>query len=72
MLFSNGEPEAGIIIPFRRGSVQPVDVGAFKGVRLEVRGVGNYRIRIITLSGPWHADISASAEWDELTTFCRV
>lgn len=58
------DPNAGVIIPLSRGSVQPVDVRAFKGVRFEVRGDGgDYEFGVNTVSGRWAAQVKAGADW---------
>jgi len=60
------KPEAGILIPFRRGSVQPVDATKFSGVRLELRGEGRYLVTLNTLAGAWQAEVDALADWKEV------
>lgn len=57
------DAEAGVIIPFRRGSVQPVDARKFRGIRLELRGEGRYTMTLNTLTGRWRATIDAGANW---------
>ena len=55
---------AGVIIPLSRGSVEPVDVRAFKGVRFEIRGDGGaYDFGVNTLNGRWEAPVGSGAEW---------
>jgi imidazolonepropionase-like amidohydrolase len=56
-------PTAGVIIPLTRGSIQPVDARAFKGVRFEVRGDGDYALGVTTTGGRWSAPFSAGAAW---------
>jgi imidazolonepropionase-like amidohydrolase len=56
-------PSAGVIIPLTRGSIQPVDARAFKGVRFEVRGDGDYALGVSASAGRWSAPFSASATW---------
>lgn len=60
------KPEAGVIIPFRRGSVQPVDATRFRGVRLELRGEGPYLVTLNTLAGAWQAKVTATPQWREV------
>jgi imidazolonepropionase-like amidohydrolase len=60
------DPYAGFAVPLTRGSVVPVDVSAYKGVRLEVKGDGAYRVRINGLDGSWEADVAAGAQWATL------
>ncbi|WP_374468737.1 amidohydrolase family protein [Phenylobacterium sp.] len=58
------DPQAGVILPLTRGSVQPVDARAYKGVRFEARGDGGeYRVVVNTLNGRWAAPVSAGAGW---------
>jgi len=56
-------PYAGVIIPLTRGSIQPVDARAFKGVRFEARGDGDYQLGVTATSGRWTAPFAASAGW---------
>lgn len=56
-------PGAGVILPLTRGSIQPVDATAFKGVRFEIRGDGSYGFSVNTPSGQWSADVAAGPEW---------
>jgi len=57
-------PSAGVILPLSRGSVEPVDARAFKGVRFEVRGDGGeYAFSVNTLGGRWRAKVTAGPEW---------
>jgi hypothetical protein len=56
-------PYAGVIIPLTRGSIQPVDARAFKGVRFEVRGDGDYALGVSTAGGRWSAPFSADSAW---------
>lgn len=57
-------PSAGVILPLSRGSVEPVDASAFKGVRFDVRGDGGeYGVSVNTLSGRWRAPVTAGPEW---------
>ena len=60
------DPYAGFAVPLTRGSVVPVDVSAYRGVRLEVKGDGAYRVRINGLDGSWEADVAAGAQWATL------
>jgi imidazolonepropionase-like amidohydrolase len=61
---AKSDPSAGVILPLTRGSVQPVDARAFKGVRLDVRGDGgDYDLRVNTLNGRWASDLKAGPAW---------
>lgn len=57
------DPNAGVIIPLTRGSVQPVDARGYKGVRFEVRGDGAYDLSVNTLNGRWMSEVEGGAEW---------
>jgi hypothetical protein len=58
------EPDAGVLLPLSRGSVQPVDVSAFKGLTFELRGDGGaYIVTINTVSGSWTAKVMADKTW---------
>lgn len=56
-------PAAGVIIPLSRGSVEPVDATAFKGVRCEIRGDGEYTLSVNTLTGAWTASVTGGPDW---------
>ena len=58
-------PEAGVLIPLRRGSVQPVDARKFQGIRLELRGEGQYSLLVNTLAGQWAVTIQGKPAWTE-------
>ena len=57
------DPNAGVIIPLTRGSVQPVDARGYKGVRFEVRGDGAYEFGVTTLNGRWMSAVEGGPEW---------
>lgn len=59
-------PEGGILIPLRRGSVQPVDASAFTGIRLELRGEGPYKLVINTLGGQWVTPVEGRSDWADV------
>jgi len=62
------EPDAGILLPLSRGSVEPVDASAFKGVSFDIRGDGGtYVVTINTVSGPWTAKVTAQPSWSKVT-----
>ncbi len=60
------KPEGGVLIPLRRGSVQPVDASKFAGIRLDLRGAGRYQLVVNTLAGSWTADIEGGPAWSEV------
>lgn len=58
------EANAGVIIPLSRGSVEPVDVRVFKGVRFDLRGDGQaYDLGVNTQNGRWIAEVASGSEW---------
>lgn len=61
------KPAGGVLIPLRRGSVQPVDARKFTGVRLELRGTGHYQLIVNTQAGKWFAEVEAVATWSQLS-----
>lgn len=60
------DPYAGFAVPLTRGSVVPVDVSQYEGVRIDVKGDGAYRVRVNGLDGNWETDVSAGAQWTTL------
>jgi hypothetical protein len=71
------DPQAAVILPLSRGSVQPVDARAFRGLRLDLRGDGGtYEVVIQTLTGPWLAEVTAGPRWTTVeapfSTFKRL
>jgi imidazolonepropionase-like amidohydrolase len=61
------DPEASVIIPFTRGAVVPVDGSTFSGVRFDIRGDGEYFLRLNTSVGLWTAPINANAQWQTVS-----
>ncbi|WP_296595410.1 CIA30 family protein [Phenylobacterium sp.] len=58
------DPSAGVLLPLSRGSVEPVDASAFKGVRFDVRGDGGeYAFTVGAQGGRWRAPVKAGPEW---------
>jgi len=58
------DPSAGVLLPLSRGSVEPVDARAFKGLRFDVRGDGGaYAVTVNTQGGRWRAPVTAGPEW---------
>jgi imidazolonepropionase-like amidohydrolase len=57
------KPFAGVIIPLSRGSIEPVDVRAFRGVRFDIRGDGAYELRVNTSTARWGAAVTADPQW---------
>ena len=54
---------AGFIVPLTRGSVTPVKVDAYKGLRLDLKGDGAYIVRINGLDGSWETTVTGSPDW---------
>jgi imidazolonepropionase-like amidohydrolase len=54
---------ASVVIPLTKGSVAPADVREFHGVRLEIRGDGEYQVGLNSLAGTWLAPAAAGAVW---------
>lgn len=59
-------PYAGFAVPLTRGSVVPADVSSFKGLRLEIRGDGVYRVALNGLGGSWEVPVQAGADWSSI------
>lgn len=58
------DPEAGVVLPFARGWITPVDVREQTGIRLRIRGEeGEYPVRLQTPDGFWTGSVSASPRW---------
>jgi imidazolonepropionase-like amidohydrolase len=60
------DPAAGVIIPLSRGSVEPIDASAFKGVRFEIRGDGDYTLSVNTLAGAWTTSVTGGPDWRQV------
>lgn len=64
-------PYLRISVPLSRGAVEPVDARAFRGVRFEVRGEGNYTLLVPTASvrdnAHFQASFKASAQWQSVS-----
>lgn len=54
---------AGFAVPLTRGSVQPVDVRRYKGVRFDLKGPGAFVVRLNGLAGSWAASVNGVAGW---------
>jgi imidazolonepropionase-like amidohydrolase len=58
------KPNAGVIIPLTRGSIQPADLRAFHGVRFDIRaGAGAYGLSLNTADGRWTSEVAAGSAW---------
>lgn len=61
---TKASPYAAVILPLSRGSVEPVDLTARRGVRFDVRGDGqDYELSLRGNSGQWSKTIVAGSEW---------
>jgi imidazolonepropionase-like amidohydrolase len=51
-------------IPLSRGAIEPVDARAFRGVRFDARGDGDYQFIVLTYDTPnFQAPFNASPQW---------
>ncbi|QJU57881.1 amidohydrolase family protein [Sphingomonas sp. AP4-R1] len=60
-------PYAGVVLPLTRGSIKPVNLSHYQGVRFEIRGKGSYRLRLNGLDGSWSAPVTVTGEWQGIT-----
>ena len=64
-------PYLRINVPLSRGAVEPVDARAFRGVRFEVRGEGNYTLIVPTANvrdnAQFQAPFNAAAQWQTVS-----
>ncbi|NOW45852.1 imidazolonepropionase-like amidohydrolase [Novosphingobium sp. SG751A] len=58
-----GDAYAGFAVPLTRGSVVPVNLAGYKGIRFDIRGEGAYVLRLNGLDGVWSAPVSGGAQW---------
>jgi imidazolonepropionase-like amidohydrolase len=56
-------PFARVVIPLTRGAVEPVDARAFRGIRFEARGEGEYRVIVVTRTETWSAAFTGAGKW---------
>ena len=61
------DPQIAIVLPLTKGSVQPADLRAYKGVKLELRGDGEYEVALNTLGGSYAATVTGGAKWRTVT-----
>lgn len=57
------DPQIAVVLPLTKGGVQPADLRAYKGVKLDLRGDGPYEVEVNTLGGTYAATIGGSAKW---------
>ncbi|QKS01669.1 amidohydrolase family protein [Sphingomonas sp. CL5.1] len=57
---------AGFAVPLTRGSVQPVDVRRYKGVRFDIKGSGDFALRLNGLQGSWSAPVKGAVGWTSI------
>ena len=65
-------PFVRLNVPLSRGAIEPVDVRAFRGVRFDVRGEGDYRLVIPTrevrsTQAYFQAPFTANAKWETVS-----
>ena len=54
---------AGFAIPLTRGSVTPVKLAGYKGIRFDIKGDGAYRLSLNGLDGAWQTGVTGSSQW---------
>ena len=54
---------AGVAVPLTRGSVRPVDVRTYQGIRFDLMGPGDYVLQVNGLQGSWSAPVKGEAGW---------
>ena len=54
---------AGFAVPLTRGSVTPVDLGGYQGLRFDFKGEGTYTVRLNGLDGVWEAKVTGQPGW---------
>ncbi|WP_298672085.1 amidohydrolase family protein [uncultured Sphingomonas sp.] len=57
---------AGFAVPLTRGSVQPVDVRRYTGVRFDIKGPGDFALRLNGLEGSWSAPVKGAVGWTSI------
>ncbi len=65
-------PFVRLNVPLSRGAIEPVDVRAFRGVRFDVRGEGDYRLVLPTrevrnTQAYFQAPFKANAKWETVS-----
>ncbi|WP_293873362.1 MULTISPECIES: amidohydrolase family protein [unclassified Sphingomonas] len=58
-----GDAYAGVAVPLTRGSVQPVDVRGYRGVRFDLKGAGPFLLKLNGLENSWSAPVTGTAAW---------
>jgi len=54
-------------IPLSRGAIEPVDTGAFRGVRFDARGDGDYQLIVSAYGAPnFQAPFKVSPQWQTI------
>ncbi|WP_143435603.1 amidohydrolase family protein [Henriciella aquimarina] len=62
------EARVGVILPMNVGRVQPMDVSAYDGLKLDLRGDGGeYTIAMTTPDGRWDWTTTAEEDWSTKT-----
>jgi imidazolonepropionase-like amidohydrolase len=54
---------ASVVIPLTRGSITPADIRNYHGLKLELRGDGDYQLTYNSLAGAWTTDITGTNSW---------
>lgn len=61
------DPETQVVIPLTPGSVVPVDVRKFTGIRFDARGKGDYEVGVTASGTPWTGKFDTKATWGKIS-----
>lgn len=56
-------PQAAVVLPLTKGSIQPADLRKYTGVKLELRGDGPYEVALNTLGGSYVGAVTGTGQW---------
>src|SRR5262249_53415017 len=57
-------PFGRLTVPLSRGAIEPVDARAFRGLKFDARGDGEYQLLVSTYNAPdFQAPFKASPQW---------
>jgi imidazolonepropionase-like amidohydrolase len=54
---------ASVVLPLTRGSIAPADIQGYHGIKLELRGDGDYELSCNGLGGSWTTTIQGTNSW---------
>jgi len=57
------DANVSVVLPLTKGAVAPADLRAYHGVRLELRGDGEYEVLLHGLKGSWSGAVSGTGDW---------